>query len=171
MNNINNIRLNIPLTIEKQLENYSRKEGHTERHETMWHAWCQNKRWLGQMLQVTLHSFPTYSRHDETHALTVLNNIEMLLGEERIAELSATDCFVLLHTVYIHDIGMCITQRDRKEIIENERFINLIDELQKDGDDTTRHAIEVLKCTDYSYRDEDEYITRMKQIYRAKLVY
>ena len=169
MNNINNIRLNIPLTIEKQLENYSRKEGHTERHETMWHAWCQNKRWLGQMLQVTLHSFPTYSRHDETHALTVLNNIEMLLGEERIAELSATDCFVLLHTVYIHDIGMCITQRDRKEIIENERFINLIDELQKDGDDTTRHAIEVLKCTDYSYRDEDEYITRMKQIYRAKL--
>ena len=65
----------IPLTIERHLENYSKKEGHTDRHETMWHAWYQNKRWIGQLLQITLHSFPTYSKHDETHALSVLNNI------------------------------------------------------------------------------------------------
>lgn len=161
--------MNIPLTIEKQLENYAKKEGHMERHETMWHAWCQNKRWLEQLLQITLHSFPTYSRHDVTHALAVLNNIEMILGQERIAELSATDCFVLLHTVFIHDIGMCITQQDRKDIIENEEFINMVDELQTSGDDTTRRAIEILKQTDYDNVSKEDYIDRMKQLYRAKL--
>lgn len=169
MDSVDKIKLDIPLTIEKQLENYSRKEGHTERHETMWHAWYQNKRWFEQLLQITLHSFPTYSRHDETHALAVLNNIEMILGQERIAELSATDCFVLLHTVYIHDIGMCITQQDRKDIINNEKFIKMIDELQKEGDDTTKKAIEVLKRTEYSCDSKEDYITEMKRIYRAKL--
>lgn len=164
-----NLEMSIPLTIEKQLENYAKREGHMDRHETMWHAWCQNKRWLEQLLQITLHSFPTYSRHDVTHALAVLNNIEMILGQDRIAELSATDCFVLLHTVYIHDIGMCITQQDRKDIIENEEFIDMIDELQISGDDTTRKAIEVLKQTDYDWDNKEDYIVRMKQLYRAKL--
>lgn len=159
----------IPLTIERHLENYSKKEGHTDRHETMWHAWYQNKRWIGQLLQITLHSFPTYSKHDETHALSVLNNIEMILGQERIAELSATDCFVLLHTVYIHDIGMCITQQDRKDIVENENFIDMIDELQREGDDTTQNAIEVLKCTDYQCDNSETYTEQMRKLYRAKL--
>ena len=142
-------KLKAPLTIEKQLENYTQRDGHTDRHDVLWHAWCQNKRWLGQILQITLHSFPTYSRHDESHALSVINNIEMLLGQDRISDLSATDCFVLLHTVYIHDIGMCITKRDRKEIIENEEFIRMLDRLQTDGDETVKKAIECLKRTDY----------------------
>lgn len=163
------IALSIPLTIEKQLENYSKREGHSDRHETLWHAWYQNKRWISEMLQVTLHSFPTYSRHDETHALSVLNNIEMLLGQERIAELSATDCFVLLHTVYIHDIGMCITQQDRKDIIENEQFIDMLDWLQTEGDETVKRAIECLKRTDYHCEGKEEYLYQMKQLYRAKL--
>lgn len=166
---MDNLEINIPLTIEKQLENYLKREGHTDRHENMWYAWCQNKRWLSQLLQVTLHSFLTYSRHDETHALAVLNNIEMVLGQERIAELSATDCFVLLHTVYIHDIGMCITQQDRRDIINNDKFVEMIDELQLAGDEGTRKAIKALKRTDYNCNNRAEYISKMKELFRAKL--
>lgn len=165
-------KLKAPLTIEKQLENYTQRDGHTDRHDVLWHAWCQNKRWLGQILQITLHSFPTYSRHDESHALSVINNIEMLLGQDRISDLSATDCFVLLHTVYIHDIGMCITKRDRKEIIENEEFIRMLDRLQTDGDETVKKAIECLKRTDYQVKQGDskkDYYERAKELYRAKL--
>ena len=161
--------LRAPLTIEKQLENYTKREGHTDRHEILWHAWCQNKRWLGQILQITLHSFPTYSRHDESHALSVINNIEMLLGQDRISDLSATDCFVLLHTVYIHDIGMCITKQDRKEIIENEEFVRMLDRLQTDGDETVKNAIECLKRTDYQTDNKKDYYERAKELYRAKL--
>lgn len=171
MGNEKDIELRIPLTIEKQLENYSKQEGHTDRHETLWHAWYQNKRWISQLLQITLNSFPTYSRHDETHALSVLNNIEMILGQDRIAQLSATDCFVLLHTVYIHDIGMCITQQDRKQIIENEAFIDMIDQLEANGDEVVKKSIKVLKCTDYETQtgDSEDRISRLKQLYRAKL--
>lgn len=165
------MEISIPLTIEKQLENYATREGHSERHETLWHAWHQNKNWIGQLLQVTLNSFPTYSRHDETHALSVLNNIEMILGQDRIAGLSATDCFVLLHTVYIHDIGMCITQQDRKQIIENEAFMDMVDQLETDGDESIVNAIKILKCTDYETDkgDKEERIEGLKQLYRAKL--
>ena len=46
----------------------------------------------------------------------------MLLGEENIQELSATDCFAILHTVYIHDSGMCIIHADREEILKNKEF-------------------------------------------------
>lgn len=165
------MKLQIPLTIERQLENYSRCEGHTDRHETLWHAWYQNKRWISQLLQITLSSFPTYSKHDESHALSVLNNIEMLLGQEGIAQLTASDCFVLLHTVYIHDIGMCITQQDRKEIVENENFIDMIEELEKSGDETTKKAIKTLKCTEYEAisGSDEEKVSYLKTLYRAKL--
>ena len=112
----------IPLTIEDRLERYLKESSHAnrERYNVLWHAWSQNKRWIMQLLEGTMLSFSTYSRHDETHAQTVLHNIELILGEKRIAALSATDCFMILHTVYIHDIGMVITSTEREEIIKND---------------------------------------------------
>lgn len=53
-----------------------------------------------------------YSMHGVSHAQSVLHNIEMILGEKQIANLSSSDCFLILHVVYIHDIGMCITLSD-----------------------------------------------------------
>ena len=81
-------RKKVHLTIEGQLEYYYQKDQHTERNEILWHAWCQNKRWLSQLLETTMGSFPAYSRHDESHAKNVLHNIEMILSEKRIKELS-----------------------------------------------------------------------------------
>lgn len=161
--------LKLPLTIEKQLESYYLNERHTERHEILWHAWNQNKRWINQLLQMTLAAFPTYSRHDESHASSVLHNIEMILGEERIAELSASDCFVLLHTVYIHDIGMCITYEDRKNIVTNRKFLEMVDELEEEGEHSLSQAIEALKKTDYSYENEEERIVKTQKLYEDKL--
>lgn len=159
----------MPLTIEGQLESYYLDENHTERHEILWHAWNQNKRWINQLLQMTLASFPTYSKHDESHAYSVLHNIEMILGEERISELSASDCFVLLHTVYIHDIGMCITYEDRENIVQNRQFLEMVDELEEEGDNSLSLAIEALKRTDYSYDSEEEEIVKTQKLYEDKL--
>lgn len=162
-------KLKLPLTIEKQLERYYTDENHTERHEILWHAWNQNKRWINQLLQMTLSSFPTYSKHDESHASAVLHNIEMILGEDRIAELSASDCFVLLHTVYIHDIGMCITYEDRENIVKNKEFIQMIEDMEEEGDHSLSNAIEALKRTDYSYQNEEEEFVKMQKLYEDKL--
>ena len=160
--------IELPLTIERQLERYAETEGHTERHEILWHTWRQNKRWISQLLEETATTFPNYSRHDASHAQTVLHNIELILGEQRIKRLSATDCFILLHTVYIHDIGMTITAAEREEIITNEKFIRMVDFLEQEGDANLRKAAAALKRTDYNNQKLSFYEDRRK-LYEAKL--
>lgn len=157
------------LTIERQLENYYLSDKRTERNEILWHAWCQNKRWLSQLLETTVSSFPTYSKHDESHARTVLHNIEMILGEKRVAELSASDCFMLLHTVYIHDIGMVITYEDRENIVQNEEFIEMVKLMEDDNDPVFQRAIKALQKKEYSYDDEDSKEEQARKLYSDKL--
>ena len=137
-------------TIEGQLEYYYKSDPHTERNGILWHAWCQNRRWLSQLLEITMGSFPTYSKHDESHAKTVLHNIEMILGEKRIKELSASDCFMLLHTVYIHDIGMVITYEDRENIVKNDKFVDMIREMEDENDPVFQRAIKAMQKHDYT---------------------
>lgn len=142
------------ITIERRLKAYVECEEHTERHEILWHEWNHNKRWLTQVQQYILPSFPSYSMHDVSHSEVVLHNIEMLLGEKNIRELSATDCFVLLHTVYIHDIGMCITHADRKEMIENEKFHKFLLQLRENQNGDSGYYADILlrEC----FHDENE---------------
>lgn len=117
---------NITITIEEYLESYGKYDNSTERHRRLWHAWAHNKGWLEKLLQWTMNSFPGYSMHDASHAESVLHNIEMMLGEHGICQLSASDCFLILHTVYIHDIGMCITDSKRKEIMQDKEFVQYL---------------------------------------------
>lgn len=156
-------------TIEGQLEYYYKSDPHTERNGILWHAWCQNRRWLSQLLETTMGSFPTYSKHDESHAKTVLHNIEMILGEKRVKELSASDCFMLLHTVYIHDIGMVITYEDRENIVKNDKFVDMIREMEDETDPVFQRAIRALQKQDYTYRDEEDKEKQMKRLYADKL--
>jgi len=59
--------------------------------------------------------FPHYSRHDESHSRQILVHIERLLGPDNIAKLSPTDTWLLLEAVYLHDIGMIISDEQLKE--------------------------------------------------------
>lgn len=154
----------IAFTIENQLEAYCNAERHTQRHETLWHAWNQDKRWLSQLLELTLPAFPTYSRHDESHAKSVLHNIERLLGEERIKQLSASDCFMILHVAYLHDIGMCMTADDRKQILNDDMFVDMVDRIAEEGDERSRWAAEILKKSHYVEESNLRYIDRSKQL-------
>ena len=83
---------NISMTIEQQLESYCHCSNTTERHRSLWYAWQHNKKWLAQMMEWAMPSFPSYSKHDVSHAETVIHNIEMQLGENAIKALSASDC-------------------------------------------------------------------------------
>lgn len=136
----------IPFTIEAQLQAYSQEN---ERYELLWHAWKQNKRWLVKLLDLAFSSFPGYSNHDASHADTVLHNIERVLGEERIRGLSASDCFMLLHTAYVHDIGMCITATDRESAVKDSRFNRLLDQFEQSNDPTVQNCARALRRTNY----------------------
>ena len=160
----------IALTIEKKLKAYSECPDHTERHEILWHEWNHNKRWLIQLQELILPSFPSYSRHDVSHSEAVIHNIEMLLGEKNIMELSATDCFVILHTVYIHDIGMCITHADREEILANTKFREYIESLAKETDSEMGNYARVLlqECFKSPDPKDKDYVLKKKlEVYYA----
>lgn len=130
----------IAMTIERQLKIYAECENHTERHEVLWHEWNHNKRWLMQVQEMILPSFPSYSKHDVSHSESVLHNIEMLLGDDNIRQLSPTDCFAILHTVFIHDIGMCITHSDRENILQNDRFHEFLKQVSKNNSNLKYYA-------------------------------
>lgn len=164
------------LTIEQQLQFYEKRPEGNERAATLWHAWHQNKQWLIRLLELTLASFPSYSRHDSSHADAVVHNIERILGEKRIASLSATDCFAILHTVYIHDIGMAILAEDRERIIKSDEFVEMVDDLTAGADKDLKNAALLMKKSIYRQETDEEidyegieYHNEKKNLYVIKL--
>ncbi len=148
--NLENGWIHTAHTIERQLKLYAKSDEATERHQILWHAWNQNKRWLAQLLEWTLPSFQTFSYHNATHSESVLYNIERLLGEERIKKLSATDCFMLLHVAYMHDVGMSISSAERQSMVQDNKFIDMIEHLETEGDSDMRRAAQSVLQTKYT---------------------
>lgn len=163
---------NIVWTIERQLKAYTENSEKMDRHEILWHAWKHNKQWLSQLQEWIMPSYPTYSKHDESHSLSVLHNIEMMLGEENIRKLSASDCFLLLHVVYIHDVGMCITHEDRKSLTSDPQFIAFLKEVRANGDRSMKKYADLLLtyCKEMPDLDSDDAVLNIKlEIYYAIL--
>lgn len=164
--------LDMAYTIERQLMMYTKLENSSERYKVLWNTWNANKRWLTQMLEWTLPSFPSYSRHNSIHADAVLHNIERMLGEKRIRMLAATDCFMLLHASYIHDIGMSITAMERQEMTKDDLFQDLVEKLEQEGDADQRKAAESLlrtQYTEYENLSARERSSHLKSLFREKL--
>ena len=71
---------------------------------------------LQKMLESFLPRFPNFTDHTILHSMDVLEYSNMLLGEKQIERLSAAECYVLIMSCYLHDIGMGINQKNYKEL-------------------------------------------------------
>ncbi len=71
-------------------------------------VWNINKKMCQDVLSTVVMNYPHYTKHDISHCETIITNIEMLLGENTIKNLSPTDTWLLLHAAYLHDIGMVV---------------------------------------------------------------
>ena len=60
---------------------------------------------------------PEYDDHSVRHAEGVLVNIDRLIGEEGIKNLSVYDLFILAASAYLHDWGMALTDYE-KEVLD-----------------------------------------------------
>jgi len=80
--------------------------------------WTLLKRDISEKLSSIYRVFPYFSRHDASHSRTIVTNIELFLGEDRIRKLSATDTFMLLICAYTHDYGMALELEEILEILE-----------------------------------------------------
>ena len=71
---------------------------------------------LQKMLESFIPRFPDFTDHTILHSMDVLEYSNMLLGEEQIERLSPAECYVLIMSCYLHDIGMGISQKNYEEL-------------------------------------------------------
>ncbi|MBQ7687753.1 MAG: hypothetical protein IJT27_00905 [Clostridia bacterium] len=77
---------------------------------------------LQKMLESFLPRFPDFTDHTIMHSMDVLEYCNLLLGEKQIERLTAAECYVLIMSCYLHDIGMGINQKNYEELSEKIDF-------------------------------------------------
>ena len=91
---------------------------------------------LQKMLESFLPRFPNFTDHTMLHSMDVLEYSNMLIGEKQIERLSAAECYVLIMSCYLHDIGMGINQNNYETLSNKINFGNYFETHSRD--DTMR---------------------------------
>lgn len=170
-------KLNIKYTLEEHLKSLTNED---KDYELLCSIWDLNKRNLTQGLNLVSSSFPHYSIHDANHSMTIIDNIQCFLGEERIKRLSATDTFLILMAGLTHDIGMILMysiieeewqHNDFKEILE--KFSNSDDYVIADSAKLLikihqQKAEEDLKDYGWALKVKNAVVILTAEIFRAK---
>jgi hypothetical protein len=112
------------ITLEKHLEILGQE---FKAYEELYSSWITAKRLLTKLLSSISMVFPHYSMHDDSHSKTIIQNIERVLGVERIKKLEPTETWLLLMCAYSHDIGMLVKHEDLQEAWKCKDFKNFID--------------------------------------------
>lgn len=117
--------------------------------------WRDHKKQLVSYLEASVFDFQHYSRHDESHAVSILESIEMILGKERVDRLSIGDLWLLLECAYSHDMGMSLSY---DELIylweENEEFKEYVQSLVAEGKE---EAVAFYKVTDNLLKGKERF--------------
>lgn len=80
--------------------------------------------------------FPEFTDHSERHAVSVLDYCNQFMCEDAAKGLNADECYVLLMSCYLHDVGMGISEKDFYEFRDQ---INMGDKgVINDPDDIPR---------------------------------
>lgn len=117
-------------------------------YEDLWATWVLNKRACSDALKEVVLRYPHFSMHDASHAEAVTAKIEMILGN-RIAALSPTDTWLLLHAAYAHDLGMVVLWDEITELWEKAEFQTYLKSLQ------SSHEIGLRRAADFLLKKEN----------------
>lgn len=85
--------------------------------------WEFDKKNIPNALKAIAIVFPHFSLHDESHSVSILNNIVKMLGVDNIKKLSCTDLWLLLESAFSHDLGMVVTAERLDETLKGEDIL------------------------------------------------
>lgn len=136
-------------TLEKHLKYLSDND---KEYELLYSIWDLNKKNLTQGLNVVSANYPNYSLHDSSHTYSIIDNIQSLLGIDRIKRLGATDTFLLLMASLTHDIGMILTYNMIGKEWDKEDFQSTLNDFAKNDDKIISDAAKLL----LSYGQKDD---------------
>lgn len=100
--------------------------------EILFAQWNYDKKIIPSALQAVSTLFPHYSLHDESHSVTIVNNIVRIIGKENIPKLSAIDIWMILEASYSHDIGMVVSSKELINSIKKNDFLDFFKDLIQD---------------------------------------
>lgn len=107
------------MRLEKHLEE---KTHENDEYLKIYNSWKVIKNNLCDILNNISAYFPHFTLHNESHSKTICIQIERLIGEDKISQLSVTDTFMLLLVFYMHDIGMALKYEEVYEFFQSEDF-------------------------------------------------
>lgn len=116
----------------KYFETELREKVKDSQSEILYAQWCYDKKVIPMALQAVSNIFPHYSLHDESHSLTIINNIIRIIGKDNIKQLSAIDIWLILEAAYCHDLGMIILNEDIVNAINSSDFISFFKKMISD---------------------------------------
>lgn len=91
---------------------------------------------LQKMLESFVPRFPDFTDHTILHSMDVLEYSNMLIGEDQIKRLSAAECYVLIMSCYLHDIGMGINQKNYESLSKKIDFGDYFDTHSREDAET-----------------------------------
>ena len=103
-------------------------------------SWELNKTTYKNILATIQLNYPHYSLHDSTHSESIITNIEMILGEDRIKKLSPTDTWLILNCAYLHDFGMALLHSNIEREWASNNFKKYLAKLGKSSDSNLKKA-------------------------------
>ena len=116
--------------------------------------WRTRKAHYIKHLKSTVFDFQHFSRHDDTHSISILNAIELVLGRNRVKLLSASDLWLLLESAYFHDIGMSLSDDQIRKIWA--------------GDEFRTYLVEALAANDIDAKCAASYYLQMDNILNSR---
>lgn len=118
-------QFNMQFTLEEHFKNLSESY---EQVTDVYCLWNLLKKDISEKLINTYRNYPYFSKHDASHSKTIITNIELFLGKERIQALSATDTIMLLICAYMHDYGMALDLEEIFSILNDseDKFKNFL---------------------------------------------
>ncbi|MDI9337265.1 MAG: ATP-binding protein [Alphaproteobacteria bacterium] len=121
----------------KYLENLLFEKTNGTQSEILYAKWKYDKQIIPPALNAVYRLFPHYSLHDESHSLSIINNIIRILGEDKIQKLSAIDIWLILEASYLHDIGMAVSSGELEITINKKDFLIFF----KDIKENKKHSL------------------------------
>jgi hypothetical protein len=116
----------------KYLEKLLHEKTEGTQSEILYAQWNYDKKVIPVALNAVSTLFPHYSLHDESHSITIINNIVRVLGKEKLDKLSAIDIWLILEASYCHDIGMVVSSDKLIEALNSKDFLDFFKEVQQD---------------------------------------
>lgn len=112
-----------------------------EEYTNLYATWELNKKTYTSILKTVSANYPHYSLHDDTHSKSIITNIEMLLGEDRIKRLSPTETWMILQCSYLHDFGMALLYEKVESQFETDDFKVYLNDKRNSSDNDLIEAI------------------------------